>query len=618
MKIPLNWLKDYVETTKSPREIAMSFTQLGLMLDKPLDDTGVLDLEHRMDRSDWLSIIGCARDFAAFENIKLKYPVTITKTLNKVKPSEMVEITVNSPHVRRFNTRLVKNVKVAESPAWLKDRLNAYGIKSINNVVDITNYVMVEIGQPMHAQDTAKLIKREITIRAATKGEKIKTILGTTVSLDPDIFVLSSGGVGTVIGGIVGGIDTSVTKDTTEIILDAGNYDQSVIRKNSRRLKIINETVSRYDKFLHPDLCEIALDRATYLLETLAGATVYANVDYYPMRVKPVNMTLTYKRLKTLSGMDLAVKDIKRILTALEYQIIDETKDSLKLVIPYFRTDVEVEDDVVADILRINDYSNIPTSPLTTPVPTDITPAVLLFEEHLRDLVVAQGAHEHITASLVKESGSDGEILLSNALSTDQNALRLSLAPILREINSNYSKHKINNPLLFEIGKVFKKSKSNYQEVSELTVYGSSDRIQSSLASLMHQLDISYVIDNKGEIIIESGRVGQVTPDSYTLDTASLIKHYRKYTGIVSEFEHVIKRDLSLVSPTTVSYYDIAHVIELTVPKFTYCSKEVAPIKEGINYLLTLTWPQDYQTVDTEIEALLILLKTKLKITSKS
>ena len=618
MKIPLNWLKDYVETTKSPREIAMSFTQLGLMLDKPLDDTGVLDLEHRMDRSDWLSIIGCARDFAAFENIKLKYPLSSTNKLSKVEPSEMIEITVNSPHVRRFNTRLVKNVKIAESPDWLKDRLTAYGIKSINNVVDITNYVMVEHGQTLHAQDIAKLKKREITLRPAKKGESVKTILGTTVALDPDVFILSSGGVPTVIGGIVGGFDTSVTNSTTEIILDSGNYDQSVIRKNSRKLKIINESVSRNDKFLHPDLCEIALDRATYLLETLAGATVYTNVDYYPNKVSPVNMTLTYQRLKTLSGMDLAIKDIKRILTALEYQIVGETKDSLKLAIPYFRTDVEVEDDVVADILRINDYSNIPTSPLTTPVPTDITPAVLLFEEYLRDLLVAQGAHEHITASLVKESGSDGEILLSNALSTDQNALRLSLAPKLREINSNYSKHKITDPLLFEIGKVFKKSKSSYLETSELTVYSSPDRIQSSIASLMHQLGITYVINNDGEIIIESNQVGHITSDSYTLNTNSLIKHYHKYTGIISEFEHVINRDISLVAPNTVSYFDIVQIIESTSPQFSYQSKKVTRLNDTINYLLTLTWPHYHQTVDAEIEALIALLNNKLKITSKS
>lgn len=617
MKIPLTWLKDYVETTKSPREIAMSFTQLGLMLDKPLDDSGVLDLEHRMDRSDWLSILGCARDFAAFENIKLKYPVTSTNKLNKVEPSEMVEITVNSPHVRRFNTRLVKNVKVAESPDWLKDRLTAYGIKSINNVVDITNYVMVELGQPMHAQDTTKLKKREITLRKAAKGEKIKTILGTTVSLDPEIFVLSSGGDCTVIGGIVGGIDTSVTNETIEIILDAGNYDQSVIRKNSRRLKIINETVSRYDKFLHPDLCEIALDRATYLLESFAGATVYTNVDYYPKKAEPVNMTLTYQRLKTLSGMDLAVKDIKRILTALEYQIVDETKNSLKLVIPYFRTDVEVEDDVVADILRINDYSNIPTTPLTTPVSTDITPSTLKFEDTLRDFLVSQGAHEHITTSLVKANGEEHEILLSNALSTDQNALRQSLIPKLTEIIDNYAKHKITNPVLFELGKVFRLKGNSYLEERVLSVVSRHD-VKDSLATLMHLLGIIYTIDNNLSILVDGQNIGVLYPTAFTLYPDKLLEHYQKYQGIRSEFIHDVNRDLSMISTTKVNYAKISLELSKLDLTCTYSCKDVIKLDNGVNYLLTFKWQSNSKTIEDELSQITKVLTDNLKLISKS
>lgn len=616
MKIPINWLKDYVETNKSPREITASFTQLGLMLDKPLDDSGVLDLEHRMDRSDWLSILGCARDFAAFENIRLKYPVTSTNKLNKVKQSEMVEITVNSPHVRRFNTRLVKNVKVAESPAWLKDRLTAYGIKCINNVVDITNFVMVEYGQTLHAQDIAKLKKREITLRPAKKGESVKTILGTTVALDPDVFILSSGGVPTVIGGIVGGLDTSVTNSTTEIILDSGNYDQSVIRKNSRKLKIINESVSRNDKFLHPDLCEIALDRATYLLETLASATVYTNVDYYPIKVKPVNMTLTYQRLKTLSGMDLAVKDIKRILTALEYQIVDEAKDSLKLVIPYFRTDVEVEDDVVADILRINDYTNIPTTPLTNPVPTDITPKIMQFEDHLRDLLVAQGAHEHITASLVKESGVKGEILLSNALSTDQNALRHSAIPMLKEVKANYAKHQTNQTVIFEIGKSFELIKGKYEEKRELYIVG--NEASQTLATLMKQLGIKYLVNKEGLVLVENATVGILAVGALTLSTEKLLINRKEYVGIISDFSHVIKRDLSLITPTNISYYDIASAIEELKPNFSYNCKSVEKVGKSLNYLLTFTWTLDCDGVDTELSKVIAHITSKLKIQSKT
>ena len=164
MKIPLEWLKQYIKTNKSAQELAVSFTALGLMLDKSIYSyenggykTEVLDLEHRMDRADWLSILGCACDIAAFENIELIKPKLYTKKGRALPADEKIKIEVNCPEfVNRFNTRIFKNIKVGPSPDWLKNRLEAYGIPSINNIVDITNYVMVEQGQTLHAQDIKK------------------------------------------------------------------------------------------------------------------------------------------------------------------------------------------------------------------------------------------------------------------------------------------------------------------------------------------------------------------------------------------------------------------------------------------------------------------------------
>src|SRR5687768_6720458 len=161
MKIPVEWLKQYIKTDKSAKQLAESFTSLGLMLDKPVFkytdgkfETEILDLEHRMDRSDWLSILGCARDVAAFDNTKLIYPEVYTKEGKKLPSEEKVKIEVKCPDlVNRFNTRVFKGIKVGPSPDWMQNRLKSYGIPSINNIVDITNYVMVETGQPMHAQD---------------------------------------------------------------------------------------------------------------------------------------------------------------------------------------------------------------------------------------------------------------------------------------------------------------------------------------------------------------------------------------------------------------------------------------------------------------------------------
>lgn len=620
MKIPITWLKDYVDTDKSPKELAASFTQLGLMLDKPIGDGKVLDLEHRMDRSDWLSIIGCARDLAAFENTPLQLPKVSLKGAKSLDPKSKIEINIQTSVVRRFQTRLIKGIKVGTSPDWLVERLRAYGMDSINNIVDITNFVMVEYGQPMHAQDIAKLPGNDITIRKAKGGEKLITLLGTEIKLTPSTHILTSGDTPIVILGVVGGKATGATNATTDIILDAGNYDSRVIRKSSRELKIMNETVSRDDKFLDPRAIDIALDRATDLILELAGGTYYNNDDYYPNPVNSKNIKLTLARLHLLSGIELPLLQAKKILQALDYVVIEETKSELTVEIPYFRTDVEVEDDLIADILRIYNYENIPTLPLSTPNPVDITPEILKFEDELRDILVASGAHEHITTSLVQSNATEGEVILQNALSTDQNALRVSLTPKLTQVQSNYAKHGIKDATIFEIGKVFSTQKKTYLEHRHLTLVTSSSP-NNSLATLFNNIGIpKYVITNDYQIVVKDKIVGSLNSNSFTLDTMALMPHLQSYTGIISEFIHSITRDISLIAPIEISFADITSALNsLKLTTLTINCKSMTKMLDSTNnYLLTLTWAEGSINADSEIAQIITHLKDALKITSKS
>ncbi len=592
MKIPLVWLKDYIDSDKSAKELAASFTQLGLMLDKPLDKTNVLDLEQRLNRSDLLSMIGCARDLAAFEGISLKLPKLYSKSGKQLAPNNQIKIKIETPAVRRFQTRVIKGIKVAPSPKWLANRLTAYGMEPINNIVDITNFVMIEYAQTMHAQDIAKLKGKDISIRQAKSGEKLITLLGTEVTLDKDAFVLTSGGEVTVIGGIVGGKNTGVTDTTTDIILDAGNYDSRIIRTVSRRLKIINESVSRNDKFLDPRAIDFAMARATDLILEIAGGTYYANDDYYPSPVVPKTQTLRLSRLHLLSGMDISLATAKKILKSLEYIVIEEGGDSLTVEIPYFRTDVEVEDDLISDILRIHNYTLIPQISLNTPIPTDITPDIYRFEERLRDLLVAQGAHEHITNSLVTSVNQSDEIILVNALSTDQNALRTSLVHGLTHVLSTYKKHKIGNILVFEIGKTFTKQKNKYLEHRLLTVCATCD-VRDSLATLLSSLGITKT------------NIGIIAPSSYTIDTEELMSLAKNYTGIISDFTHTQSRDISLLVPLNLTFADISKVInDLTLTIQSVSCKSFTKFKDKNNYLITVVWPHN-SDVDSE-QALII------------
>lgn len=616
MKIPLLWLKDYVATEKSAREIAASFTQLGLMLDKPLDNN-VLDLEHRMDRSDWLSIIGCARDFAAFEQL----PLTLPKVPyhKPAKSKSHIPITVQTAAVRRFQTRLFRGIKVGPSPAWLANRLTAYGIDPVNNIVDITNFVMVEYGQTSHAQDIARLPEPEITLRPAKNGETLTTLLGTKATLTSDDFVLSSGGKAIVIGGIVGGVDTGVTAKTTDIILDAGNYDSRAIRRSSRRLKIINESVSRNDKILDPRLIDPVMNRLTDLILTIAGGTYYANDDYYPHPPAPQTVTLHLERLRSLSGLDLTLAHAKKALRSLGYVVTEESNVSLTLEVPYFRTDIEVEDDLIGDILRMYNYANIPTLPLTSAIPPEITPPILAFEDRLRDLLVDQGLHEHINNSLTTFNDESGQVKLANALSSDQNALRTSLLPNLRRVLTTYDKHKVLVKAVFELGLVFTQNSGHYHEHRHLSVV-SDQPISNSLATLMSSLGISsYQITNDLNLVVGKMICGNVTSDSYTVFPDVLLRLANPPQNIISTFIHPQILDISLLAPVNVTFADINTVISsIKVHWDTLICQSYTVIQDSRNYLLTITWSEKSSLVDADKKLLLSTLQSKLNITSKS
>jgi len=585
MKIPLIWLKDYIEINKTPKEIAASFTSLGLMLDKPIEN-GVLDLEHRMDRADWLSITGCARDLAAFENAKFKFPKVHKEKGKEPTKESSVEIKVECPDlVNRFNTRVFRNIQVQESPEWLKERLEAYGIPSINNIVDITNFVMVELGQPMHAQDTDKMEKPEIVIRRAKNDEIVKTLLGEEVKLDPDVFVLTQNDKATVIGGIVGGESTGVDLKTKNIVLDAGNYNQTSVRRNSRKLKIQNETVLRYDKYLNTELTQIAIERAVELILELAGGEYYENFDYYPKKKHIKPMTLRHKRIKVLSGMEIEPPKVRKILELLEYKILDEDKKGLTVEIPHFRTDVEVEDDLVADVLRINNYEKIPVTLISAAPPKEITKPVYKYEEKLRDVCAGLGLHEHITDPLVAKNDNDKkQVVLENSQSSEKNSLRYSVYQTLTPVIEMYRKQNIKKCGLFEIGKTFElngkgENIENYLETRVLEVvyfeegmspYNTSLNIKRVLGRLLKDMGIQNyyfqvnIADNKTGKSSQSGNndnnyenkslikqeelvLGELKYDSFTIFTQEMLKAETVNTRIKHDITASIFEDISLV-----------------------------------------------------------------------
>jgi phenylalanyl-tRNA synthetase beta chain len=611
MKIPVEWLKQYISTKKSAKELAESFTNIGLMLDKPVFEyqdgkyaTEVLDLEHRMDRADWLSLLGCARDLAAYEQTALVKPETHDAKPLPLDTKEKIKIEVKCPDlVNRFNTRVFKNIKVKPSPDWLKNRLQAYGLPSINNIVDITNYVMVELGQPLHAQDLSKLEKPEIVIRRAKKGEKITTLLGETLELDEDIFVLTQNDVPTVIGGIVGGVATGIDDSTTDIILDAGNYNQVNIRKSSRKLKIQNETVLRCDKFLHPELTEVAIRRATKLILELADGEYYENTDWYPNPMPLKKIILTIDRLNKIGG-DLPInkKFIDKVLTTLEYKILKEDKKNYELEVPYFRTDVEVEDDVVADLLRIYGYPNIPAQDMNFAPPKDITPKIYRFEQEIANVCIELGLHEHITDPLVKsDETKPNQVKLENSQSQLKNALRTNIYDGLKNVAENYAKHKVSNIRLFEVGKTYSRANKSkdlkdFTETRITQVYilnASADpaensiEVRKALDSFLTKLGITHyeltATETTVNIKVADTTLGNLTWDGFNVENEKLMSFWEKQTPVSTEFDTLNESDISLMVPADL--------------KLGAAIKLVKELGED-EIMAVEVLPQDYKTAD--------------------
>lgn len=621
MIIPLIWLKDYIEINKTPQEMSKSFTELGLMLEKPIYGE-VLELEHRMDRADWLSILGCARDLAAFENIKFIKPKLNSLEIKKVSESDKVKIEVESNKVNRFRTRVFKNIKVGESPEFIKKRLELYGIPIINNVVDITNFVMVELGQPLHAQDLNKFEKREIILRDSEISEKIQTLDGTNINLPERTLVLSQNNTPICIGGIVGGFATRVSSETTEIILDSGNYNQASMRKTSKKLGIRNETLLRSEKFLSPELVDEAIVRCTDLILEYAGGEVYENSNYEVGKFHQKKMTLTKSRLELVSGGSEYFEKASHMLKKLEYEIISENDQKIVAHIPHFRTDIEVEDDMIADVLRLSGYSKIQPEKINAPIPEDITPISFLETEYLTNVLVSQGFHEHLTDSIVKYDGIENRIAMLNSINSDKDSLRLSIKETLSTVLFNYQKFGNLEVKIFEIGKkYFRENDELMEELVLGLIYDNPNKDTQSLSirkyvdSIMESLGVDYSLQKtkKHISIINNNSQEEVGyfEDNYLevfLEKIIYSPNFKSKKGfsgkIITEIENLSKEDLTFICHEDFSSGEVLEYVRKLNPLISevrYIGEYLDEGKRKVTFRYTSAYSQEMKKIRNEI-----------------
>jgi phenylalanyl-tRNA synthetase beta chain len=528
MKFTHNWLKDFVEIKISPQELAQRLTMAGLEVTAlgKKDADWVYEVEVTSNRADLLSVIGIAREVAAITGKRLSgYPVIRLSGSHRKMDKPTAQLTIEIQDKKDcllYTAKIIKNVKVGPSPDWLKRRLELIGCRSVNNIVDITNYVQFSLGQPLHTFDLDKLVSLldrysvsplEIIIRRARDKEEITTIDGIKRSLDKEILVIASninGPTGHLpagrqertngptdkpiaIAGIMGGEDTEVTENTTNILLESAQFNPLIIRRARQRLGLSSESSYRFERDIDINSVEPASLYAMHLIIDIAGGQFSLSKSTSFIKTKNKTISLNITRLKDILGILVSSKEIKTILKGLDFKIKVSNSRGLNIEVPSFRKDVNQEIDLIEEIARIWGYERIPLSiPAIKPSLKGLMPFKLI--KIIKETLVAQGLNEVITYSLIskdilKKADLDQKaaIEIVNPLSNQQEVLRPQLSPsLLIAISKNINQE--DSVSVFEIAKVFK---VKGEELSlgiglcgERWLHTSSGRVKDSLGPL--------------------------------------------------------------------------------------------------------------------------------------
>lgn len=486
MKISLNWLRDYVNISLPAKDLAERLTMSGNEVgglqviggNQENIDT-ILDLKVTPNRPDCLSVIGIAREVAALTNQAIYLPeVSYEEQGPPVQDPVSVEI-ANPELCPRYCASLVTDVKVGPSPQWMQHRLEGCDIRPINNIVDITNYVMLEYGQPLHAFDYHQIKGRKVIVRRASEDEALITLDGVERLLDQDMLIIADEEQPIAIAGVMGGADSEVIEKTTSILLESANFNNVSIRRTSAKLKLKSEASLRFERSLSPELPPLALRRATQLLVELAeGKAAKGIIDAYPGRREKKTILLPKERASQVLGLELDTERILEVLSLLGFssELIGPS-DDLMITVPYWRTDIRLPDDLVEEIARIISYDEIPTTMLRGELPERVPAPLLSLKETIRDLLVGCGTQEVITYSLVSQAMLDkidpqrklGPALrIANPMTLEQEYLRTSLRSGLLATFSANEKHEQNSIRLFEMGKVYLPRENDLPEEREM------------------------------------------------------------------------------------------------------------------------------------------------------
>ena len=649
MLIPLSWLKEYVDIKLPLKELMWKMTEAGLTCEtiKKTDGEIILDVEVTANRPDWMSIVGVAREVAAIQGIKIRHPKI--KEIPAQTSKFPIDLVPNFDLFERWSGIVIKGVKVAPSPKWLADRIKFMGHTPINNVIDITNYVMYELGIPMHAFDYDEIYGQIMRLTQATGGEDFKTVDGLAYKLPKDAMIIKDAERIIDLAGIKGGLNSGITDSTKNIFLHVTIDNPVLTRRTSIAMGLRSDASAIYER--GPDIggTIISLKRAVDLIQKLAGGVIASNlIDIKKEEYLPNNIYLSFEKLEKILGIAIPEKDVVQILSRLNLSP-KKNKLGVECSVPTYRGDIKIEEDLAEEVARLYGYNNFPkTMPSCKTngqkIPYFFDDSLIL---NIKNLLVASGYTETKNLSLVSKDliikfgmNPDKQIKITNPVSTEYEYMRSSLVP---ELVSAVKINSEENLKLFEIDKVYLKTGKIFEEKYKVAAVFTGDsfrnfktalelilsKLHIDNCSIEFEVDKPYLHQSKAGTIksgvLVIGEFGEINPlvlnalqvpgkvYCFEMDVETLKKLSKSKTFVPVPINPAQVEDLTLTFPSKTR---IGEVLQLIISD----SKLIinAELKDTYKDSVTLRiWYQDPKNTLTNTEVAAIRKSILEKINRK-
>ncbi len=439
--------------------------ELGMDVREALEiNDALIEFEITSNRPDCRSIIGIAREAAVTLGNEFKYPQI---KVNESDENIDFNVEIQTQLCNRYCARVIKDVKIGPSPYWMQRRLMEAGIRPISNIVDITNYVMIELGQPLHAFDLGQVGTTKMVVKCAEEGEKFTTLDGVERTLTSEMIVVTNGEKTLDLAGVMGGENSEITDATTTILLEGANFAKESVRATSKKLGLRTEASSKFEKGIDINLAEIGINRAAQLIEELGCGTVLKGiVDNYQNKQEVQKLTVNPQRINALLGVNVSMDQFINILESLEFKCNLISSDKLELEVPSFRLDITEDADILEEVARIYGYENIPSADLEGNATAGVKTNNQKFMDNVKNNAISVGLNEILTYSFVSPRGVDkinlpendekrNFVKIINPLGEETSVMRTTLMPNMLDIISTNISHKVESVSAFECGNTF-------------------------------------------------------------------------------------------------------------------------------------------------------------------